>query len=172
VEIVGVIAFAFGQQANETAGPSNEEIAKVAIAIVHDEQSVENEVYLSTQWEVEVYCDERSESADFVVSTFGDSETHYINTKDVLDASLKHFGSRNVTRVVLVGHPLHLFFIRLLIATKRWDTGDVKLDWKYRRRMSNIPYDTSPGNQQAWTRGPIVFIAYLFRALLTKKHGN
>lgn len=172
VETVGVIAFAFGQQVTETAGPSNEAIARVALDVMHEEQWKSNAAVLSTQWEVALYCDERAEPADFIVSHYDDPATHYIDTKGVFDASLGFFKSQGVRRVVLVAHPFHLLFIRLLIATKLWSIGEFQLDTTYNNSMASIPYDKSPGNRQKWTRGPVVFVAYLLKALLTKKHGN
>lgn len=169
---VGIIAFAFGQQMTEAAGPSNEAIAQIASVVRRSEQSLHNEVFLATQWEVALCCDEGVDKPDLQVSAYGDPETHYIDTKGVLDASLKYFRQRNVKRVILVGHPFHLWFIRLLIATKLWRIGAVQLDTRYDERMIAVPYDRSPGNRQSWTRGPVVFVAYLVKALLTKKHGN
>ena len=172
MEKVGIIAFAFGQQLTETAGPSNEAIGRAALDVAHEEQAWGNDTYLATQWEVAVYCDQRGESPEFVVSVYNDPQTHYIDTKGVLDASLEYFAAHGVTRIILVAHPAHLLAIRILIATRRWGIGNTWVDWKYNAETLRIPYDKSPGNHQKWTRGPVGFVAYLFKALLTKKHGN
>ena len=171
-ENVGVIAFAYGQQRAKTAGPSNEVIGSIALYVKCEEQKQGREVQLATQWEVDVYCDEQSQPADLRVSEYCDAETHYIDTKRALDDSLVYFKKHRVTRIILVGHSLHLWSIRLLIATKQWDVGTVTIDTRYKKRMLAVPFDKSLGNQQRWTRGPIVFIAYLVKVLLTKKHGR
>ena len=173
MEKVGIIGFAFGQQKKYEAGPSNEQIAIVARYVLSEEENEGAEVFLSEQWEVAVYStEELSLPPDFWVSTFRDSETHYINTKGVLDRSLEYFQSEGVTRVIMIAHPFHLVFIRLLIAARLWKVEGVRLDWSYVKELSYIPYDKSAGNVQWWTRGPFVFTAYLFKTLLTKKHGN
>jgi hypothetical protein len=172
VENVGIVAFAFGQQVTKASGPSNEAIAQVAISVRHDEQARGNNVFLSTQWEVALYCDARSEYPDFQVSDYNDPKTHYIDTKGVLNASLQYFKGHDVKRVILITHPFHLLFIRLILATKLWRIGTVKLDTSYNKRLSAIPYDKSSGNRQPWTRGPFAFLIYLLKILLTKKHGN
>lgn len=172
MENVGIVAFAFGQQVTRASGPSNEAIAQVAISVAHDEQARGNNTFLSTQWEVALHCDSRSEFPDFRVSDYNDPKTHYIDTKGVLDASLQFFKSQDVKRVILVAHPFHLLFIRLLLATKLWRIGTVTVDTSYNKRLSVIPYDKSSGNRQSWTRGPFMFLIYLLKTLLTKKHGN
>jgi len=171
-EKVGVIGCAFGQQDTETAGPSNEMIGRVVRQIVNEEQRLGNEAYISTQWEVECFLEEWAEPADFLVSEYDDPETRYIDTLGVIKKSLDIFEQLDVTRIIIVAHPLHMVFIRLLISTKIWKVGDVKVDWSYGSNMKVIPYDKSLGNQQSWTRGPFVFIAYLFKTLFTGKHGN
>ena len=173
MEKVGIIACAFGQQAEDKPGPSNEWIGKVTSYIRHLEQKKGNTPFVSTQWEIAGYMDTRlGDPANFWVSVYQDSETHYIDTKGVLDRSLKYFQSKGVTRVIILAHPFHLFFIRLLITMRLWKVGKVQLDWSYSRELNFIPFDKSEGNVQSWTRGPFVFVAYLFKALLTKKHGN
>ena len=173
MEKVGIIACAFGQQAEDKPGPSNEWIARVAVYAKSHEQQKDNTVFVATQWEVAGFMSEHLRKlADFWVSVYQDTDTHYIDTKGVLDRSLKFFKSKGVTRVIIIAHPFHLFFIRLLIALRLWKVGKVQLDWSYNRELSVIPYDKSEGNVQSWTRGPFVFIAYLFKTLLTKKHGN
>lgn len=172
MEKVGIIAFAFGQQVTETAGPSNEAIGRVALDVAHEEQAWGNDTYFSTQWEVALYCEQKGELPEFLVSTYGDPRTHHLSTKSVLDASLEYFAVHGVTRIVLIAHPAHLLAIRILIATRRWDIGNVWVDWKYSGETLRIPYDTSPGNHQAWTRGPVRFVAYPFSNLLARKHGR
>ena len=172
IERIGVIAFAFGQQETHTAGPSNEAISQIALAVVDTERAFGNEVYLATQWETALYCDERSEHPDVRVSEFGSPATHYIDTKGVLDSSIRAFAEHGVQRLVFVAHPLHLFFIRLLVATKIWSIGNATVVNEYHSQMQSIPYDTSPGNRQSWTRGPFVFIAYLAKTLVTGRHGT
>lgn len=172
MEKVGVIAFAFGQQLLEIAGPSNEAVARVAIDVVHAEQQLGNDTFLSTQWEIALYCNERSKKPDHEVSSFNDPATHYINTKDALYGSLEYFKRNNIQRVIILAHPLHLWFIRHLIGFNIWRVEGFTFDRSYDKLLSKVPYDKSQGNHQWWTRGPVVFVTYLIKTLITKRHGS
>lgn len=169
---VGVIAFAFGQP-GETypiqVGPSNDRIMKIANHVIREEKG--NNVYVAVQWETSS-LDEADEDQILMVSRRNDPATHYIDTKGVLDKSMEYFVHRDVERVVLVAHPLHLFFIKFLIKMKFWDIGDLVIDHQYDWMMKQVPYDRSKTNVQRWTRGPIRFVGYLVKAFVTKRHGS
>jgi len=170
---VGVIAFAFGQPEELRpfpVGPSNNMIRKVADQIVAQEEHRGNTVYVAAQWETSGL--DASEERTLLVSVRNDPDTHYIDTKGVLDKSMEYFVRRDVERVVLVAHPLHLFFIKFLIMTKIWDAGDLAIDHQYDGMMREVPYDRSKTNVQGWTRGPIRFVGYLAKAFVTKRHGS
>jgi len=169
---VGIIAFAFGQQVTQTAGPSNDAIAKVTLEVKDQERNDGHPVLLVTQWEVALSCIERFEPPDLAVSAYDDPSTNYLTTKEVLDLGLQYFQSRGVRRVILIAHPLHMLLIRTLLTAKAWKVGNAMIDWSYGDRMSTIPYDKSSGNRQWWTRGPVSFLWYVLRAVFTKKHGS
>jgi hypothetical protein len=171
MEKVGIVAFAFGQHQGDhpVAGISNSAIAHRTSNIRAGERARGNEVVVVTQWETALGLSYSSEP-DFCVSKFG-SDTHHVDTKTVFDASMRHFKDQGVGRVVFVAQPLHLFFIHLLVRTGRWSTGGLAVDSQYVKTMQHIPYDTSEGNTQWWTKGPLVFILYLGKVLLTRKHG-
>ncbi len=112
MEIVGVIAFAFGQNGEKQypiSGPSNRMVAKIAHDICAFERKSHNIPLLAVQWETSILG-----AADVRVSQLG-TDTHYIDTKKVLGDSVAFFKQHNVERVGLVAHPLHLFCITLLI---------------------------------------------------------
>lgn len=171
---VGVIAFAFGQP-GETypiqVGPSNDKITDVTQEIVRLEGLNGNTAYVTAQWETSG-LDEVPDTQVLLVSMRNDPETHYIDTKGVLDKSMEYFVREDIQRIVLVAHPLHLFFIKFLIKMKFWDTGDLVIDHQYDWMMKQVPYDRSKTNVQRWTRGPIRFVGYLVKAFVTKRHGS
>lgn len=161
-----VIACAFGQQATNTAGPSNEAIGRVALQIKH--QTVD--AVISTQWEVEAYLKSIGESADHVVSTYG-TDSHYVTTEQVFTRSLAFGEVTGVSEVAIVAQPMHLMAIRFVM--KEWiNDPDIRFTREYDSLLRQIPFDRSEGNQQEWTRGPIRFGAYLVRAKLFGTHGK
>ena len=162
----GIIACAFGQQATNIAGPSNEAIGDVALQIKQLTGG-----FISTQWEVEAYLNSINKPADHLVSTFG-TESHYVTTEQVFTDSLSYFEYvGGVTNIVIVAQPMHLKVIRLVM--KEWEI-DPHLNFirDYDQLMCQIPFDRSEGNVQNWTRGPIRFGAYLVRAKLFGTHGE
>lgn len=170
---VGVIAFAFGQPEEShpfPVGPSNNKITEVVDLIVAHEEHDGNTAYVAAQWETSGL--EVPEGQMLLVSMRNDPETHYIDTKGVLDKSMEYFVREDIQRVVLVAHPLHLFFIKFLIKMKFWDTRDLVIDHQYDWMMKQVPYDRSKTNVQRWTRGPIRFVGYLVKAFVTKRHGS
>lgn len=174
MEKVGVIAFAFGQHGGNhpVAGISNDAIARVASKICISERAHGKKIVVATQWEVAHslrYSSELGEP-DFCASKFG-GDTHYVDTKTVFNASMQYFKGQGVDRVIFVAHPLHLFFIHLLVETGGWYIDGLVVDHQYAKTMRHIPYDTSEGNVQWWTKGPLSFILYLAKVLLTRKHG-
>lgn len=162
---IGIIACAFGQQDTNTAGPSNEAIAQVALEI----KGMTNGV-ISTQWEVQAHMEMIGESADHIVSEYG-TPSHYVTTEQVFARSLAYFKTVGVTEVVIVAQPMHLKVIRLVMKDWVADSG-LTFTREYDHMMHRIPFDNSPGNVQDWTRGPLRFGAYLVRAKLTGAHGN
>jgi hypothetical protein len=136
---VGIIACAFGQQGDEKhpqAGPSNKKIKHIAWQIFTIENRLGNSPMISAQWETSIGLPVAYIS--LLVSQFGDEETHYIETKTVLDKSIAFFKEKDVDRIVLVGHPLHLFFINLLVSTGVWKVGDLKIDHQYDGLMKTV----------------------------------
>jgi len=169
---VGVIAFAFGQQGEEKypeAGPSNEAIRNAAWGIYAAEIQAGNQPMIAAQWETSLGLP--STYISLLVSRFENRGTDYVSTKYVLDESIAFFKAHGVKRVIFVAHPLHLFFINLLVKSGIWKVDDIKIDHQDDKRLKTIPYDRSDGNVQRWTRGPIRFVIYLAKALVTKKHG-
>jgi hypothetical protein len=162
---IGIIACAFGQQKMNTAGPSNEAIGQVALQIKRQQDAV-----ISTQWEVDSYLRSINKPADNVTSVYG-SESHYVSTEEVFNRSFEYFGTKDVTDVVVVAQPMHLFVIRLVMKDLMNNSG-LHFRKDFDRLMRSIPFDQSNGNQQPWTRGPIRFGAYLVRVKLTGTHGS
>lgn len=162
----GIIACAFGQQATNTAGPSNKAIGDIALRIKQLTGG-----FISTQWEVEAYLGAINKPADHLVSAFG-TESHYVTTEQVFTDSLSYFEEvGGVTDIVIVAQPIHLKVIRLVM--KDWEI-DPHLSFirSYDQLMHKIPFDRSEGNVQLWTRGPIRFGSYLVRAKLFGTHGT
>lgn len=170
---VGIVAFAFGQHGGEhpVAGISNRTITCRASNIRVTERARGHEVLMATQWETALDMHHPNNTGFFCASKFGGS-TQYVDTKTVFDESVRYFKHQGVDRVIFVAHPLHLFFINLLMKTGRWSVDRLTIDDQYTKGMRHIPYDTSEGNTQWWTKGPIVFVLYLAKTLLTRKHGS
>jgi len=169
---VGVIAFAFGQQGEEKypeAGPSNEAIRNAAWGIYAAEIQASNQPMIAAQWETSLGLP--STYISLLVSRFENRNTDYVSTKYVLDESIAFFQSHGVKRVIFVAHPLHLFFINLLVRSGIWKVGGIKIDHQDDKRLKTIPYDRSAGNVQKWTRNPVAFAAYMVKALVTGRHG-
>lgn len=169
---VGIFAFAFGQQGEENypvAGPSNHRITMIAWRIYADEKRAGNDPMIAAQWETGIGLPVMH--VGLLVSRFGTS-THYVDTKKVFDEGIAFFKKHDVERVILVGHPINLFFIKLLIESGAWNVDGITIDHQYDKSMKAVPYDKSPGNVQWWTRNPVAFIVYMTEALLTGKHGS
>lgn len=169
---VGVIAFAFGQQGEEKypqPGPSNEAIRNAAWGIYSAEVQDGNQPMIAAQWETSLGLP--STYINLLVSRFENRDTDYVSTKYVLDKSIAFFKEHGVKRVIFVAHPLHLFFINLLVKTGIWKVDGMKIDHQYDKVMKTVPYDRSPGNVQWWTRNPVAFVAYMAKAFVTNKHG-
>lgn len=162
----GIIACAFGQQATNTAGPSNEAIGDVTLQVKQRTDGL-----VSTQWEVEAYLSSINKPADHLVSAFA-TETHYVPTERVVIDSLSYFeGVGGITNIVIIAQPMHLQAIRLVM--KSWEINpSLNFIRDYDQLMRQIPFDRSEGNIQHWTRGPIQFGAYLVRAKLFGTHGT
>ncbi|MAU34180.1 hypothetical protein CL689_05905 [Candidatus Saccharibacteria bacterium] len=158
----GIIALAFGLHKDE-AGPSNEAIFEVASNI---KQQLPGAL-LASQWEVNLAANDGD--VDFVVSSQATRE--YITTKEAIDRCLEEFMAAGVTRVVIVAHPLHLQIIRTFVDLGWWSLGGMEMDEQFNKLMRSVPYDRDPGNLQPWTRGPIRFVTYLMKVLVTKRHG-
>ena len=170
---VGIFAFAFGQQGEvnyPVAGPSNHRITMTAWQIYAKEKRADNDPTIAAQWETAVGLPEMY--VGFPVSRFGSKATHYITTKYMLDEGVAYFKACGAERVIFVGHPLHLFFINLLVKTGVWDVEGMTVDHQYDKMMKTVPYDKSAGNIQWWTRNPFAFIVYMTEALFTGKHGS
>lgn len=167
---VGIIAFAFGQQGEKgfpLAGPTNCKITMTTWRIYAAEKRAGNDPMIAAQWETSLGL---PRTYVRLVSQF-DDRAGYVDTKMVLDKSIEFLTENDAERVILVGHPLHLFFIKLLIKMDVWKIGNIRVDSQYDKLMKSIPYDQSPGNVQWWTRNPVVFVAYMAKALVTRKHG-
>lgn len=163
---VGIIACAFGQQRTYVAGPSNEAIGRVALAIRQRTDGI-----IATQWEIQACLQAVNKSADELVSFYHDDNSHYLSTEQVFMRSLAYFKAAGISEVVIVAQPLHLLVIRC--AMKQWQIDpSFHFTHAYDRLMRQIPFDTSAGNTQWWTRGPIRFTLYLIRAALLGLHGH
>lgn len=103
---------------------------------------------------------------DFRVSEFN-TYTHYISTKQAIDKFVSFFKEHGAERIILVAHPFHLFFIKLLIKSGAWKIKGIAIDYKYDKLMKQVPYDQPSGNVQWWTRDPISFTAYLIKTFFT-----
>lgn len=183
-EVVGIIAFAFGQDGDHNfpkSGPANDAVVKRAEQIRAIERRKNNRVMLAIQWEgaCSQWLDRGRPGDNVQVSNFGPhhtSSTHYVTTEYVVDESLRIFRDKGVTRVIFVAHPFHLFAINYLLKSDEWSRKlqGMTLDTQYNRerKLARIPYDESPENVQDWTRGPIRFGGYLVRAKLTGRHGS
>lgn len=169
---IGIIAFAFGQQTTQTAGPSNEAIGQVALDIQQYHARSGAQVALITQWEIAPYITSQGRRVDYTVSTYGDKGTHYITTKDVLSIALAYLKHYKVNQIIFVAHPFHLRIINLFVKLKIWRLDGFTLLATHRRQVKRIPYDTSEGNVQWWTRNGRSFLLYLFKILLTRQHGK
>lgn len=173
-DTVFVIVFAFGQQRDRTqplAGPSNEELATAATEIYMEEAVKGTATHIASQWEVIAANQRFSKFARTHLSEFS-TDTHYLTTRQVLESGVEAALTAKADRLVLVAHPLHLFFIKLLIKSGAWKTGGLPVDHQYDKLMRAVPYDRSPGNIQWWTKGPLRFITYLARAAATRQHGR
>jgi hypothetical protein len=150
-----LIALAFGQQRTNAAGPTNVEIAEITKVFIDRKFS-----FLATQWEVELPLRALGITPDHVVSRYGDKATEYLSTKDVINLSIAAARKDDVdlSRIILVGHPLHLKVIRAMIRMKLWKFNGVIFTYDIDH---DIHYDHSEGNKQWWTRGPIRFLVYL-----------
>lgn len=170
---VGIIVFAFGQHAEDppVAGMSNTVLACRASNIRIGELGRGNEVILVNQWETDLKMYYPKDNANFFCVSKVKGDTRYVDTKMVFDEGVKYLKSQGVKRVIFVAHPLHLFFINLLVKTGRWSTDGLTTDGQYAKGMRHIPFDTSEGNTQWWTKGPLVFVFYLAKTFLTRKHG-
>lgn len=165
---IGVIAFAFGQTENQSAtGPSNQAIAQVAKRICEMERK---QVNITAQWETSAPL--TTLGVDHYQVSHFEQETHYVSTKEALDASLKYFRQQGVDEVIFVAHPFHLKIIRLLIDIGVWKLPGFTVNRRYDLLMRGISYDQSSENIQWWTRGPLVFVTYLVKSLLTRRHGS
>ena len=162
----GIIGLAFGQH-DDKAGPSNVRIAK-NLSIL---EMYEGDAFVTGQWEVELAFAELDEPSpiDVAISTY---EEKYITTKEAIERSLEVFKSEGITRVVLVGHPLHLRIIHTMIGLGIWKFEGFEFDRYHDDLMDNVPYDQSEGNTQWWTTGPVKFFAYLVKSALTRQHGK
>lgn len=172
---VGIIAFAFGQQQGDTpkAGLTNLAIGFTTEQIAQKLECTGNTVLVATQWEVAAANQLTEYRETHLVSAFK-TETHYVPTKKVLDASLAYFKERGVKHVVIVAHPLHRAVILTLIKTYVWPVGTLRRSETQRFKiwMDAINYDRSPGNTQWWTRNPFAFALYLGRAMVIGHHGS
>lgn len=177
---VGVIAFAFGQQADRSSGPSNDAIAKI-VREIRQSQSEANHRTLPlgastavvTQWEVAIALQKLGVDTDCQVSSYG-SRSHYLTSKQVLMRGLDFLCDQRIHEIVLVAHPLHLRIMYILLGLRLWRVHDhgFKINHQYDAWMKDIPYDTSEGNTQWWTRRWSTFLRYLLKTSLTRQHGK
>lgn len=177
---VGVIAFAFGQQADGSSGPSNETIAKIVREIrqSHSEARHHNlplgaSTAIVAQWEVAIPLQSLGIGVDHQVSHYG-RRSQYLRSKQVLKRALDYLCEQRIREVVIVAHPLHLQIIYLLLRLRVWKVHDhgFKINHQYDEWMSEIPYDASQGNTQRWTRSWNAFLRYLLKTAFTGKHGE
>lgn len=183
-EVVGIIAFAFGQDGDHLfpkSGPANDIVVKRAEQIRTIERNKNNRVFMAVQWEgaCSQWLDHSQQASTVRVSEWGPhhkSPTHYVTTEQVLDTALRYFRAHDVTRVIFVAQGFHLFAINYLLKSDEWKRGlnGLELDTQYthKRGLVRIPYDDSHGNIQWWTRGPLRFATYLVRAKFTNHHGS